>query len=141
MKSILAFFGSVWMCATSAHAQSYSIDWFTMAGGGASTGGVYRLSGAVGQPAAAGATGGHYSLRGGFWGVINVIQTPGAPLLSAEQLGSGNVLIYWPRPADGFVLEQTSALGATITPTSWSQVPFPYQSNVTHISVTVMPSG
>src|SRR5437899_2475559 len=39
------------LLATSAHAQSYSIDWFTIdGGGGTSTGGVYQVSGTVGQP-------------------------------------------------------------------------------------------
>ena len=41
--------------ATITHAQSYSIDWFTIdGGGGTSTGGVYSLSGTIGQPDAGG---------------------------------------------------------------------------------------
>ena len=49
-------------------AQNYSIDWYKVAGGGGtSTGGVYSLSGMIGQPDASGAmTGGGYSLTGGF---------------------------------------------------------------------------
>jgi hypothetical protein len=71
MKTLLALFGSVWMCVTSAHAQSYSIDWFTIdGGGGASTGGVYSVSGTIGQPDAGVMSGGHYSLAGGFWGAF-----------------------------------------------------------------------
>jgi hypothetical protein len=39
---------SLWS-ASSASAQSYSIDWFTIdGGGGTSTGGVYSVSGTIG---------------------------------------------------------------------------------------------
>ena len=142
MKTILALFGSVWMCATSAHAQSYSIDWFTIdGGGGTSTCGVYSVSGTIGQPDAGTMGVGNYSVIGGFWGVVNVIQTSGAPLLSVERLDGGNVRVYWPLPADGFVLDQTSALAAPPAAISWNQVPFAYQTNATQISVTVAPSG
>lgn len=61
-------------------AQSYSIDGFTIdGGGGTSTGGVYSVSGTIGQPdAGAPMTGGQYSLTGGFW-PLYAVQTPGAP--------------------------------------------------------------
>jgi hypothetical protein len=40
-------------------AQSYSIDWFTIdGGGGTSTGGVYQVSGSIGQPDAGTVSGG-----------------------------------------------------------------------------------
>ncbi len=64
-------------------AQSYSINWYKVAGGGgASTGGVYSVSGTIGQhDAGQPMTGGTYSLTGGFWSLIAVVQTPGAPTL------------------------------------------------------------
>jgi hypothetical protein len=137
--ALLAVFAA--MTQFTAHAQSYSIDWFTIdGGGGTSTGGVYSVSGTIGQPDAGGMTNGQYSLIGGFWGGVNVIQTPGAPLLSIERLG-GNVRIYWPLPADGFVLDRTALLGTTPAATSWSLVPFPYQTNATQISISVPASG
>jgi hypothetical protein len=47
----------------------YSLDWWTVDGGGAtSSGGVYTLGGTIGQPDAGTATGGTYTLTGGFWG-------------------------------------------------------------------------
>src|ERR1039457_4663640 len=63
-----------------ASGQSYSIDWFKVSGGGGtSTNGQYSVSGTIGQPDASGAmSGGNYSLTGGFWSLINVVQTPGA---------------------------------------------------------------
>jgi hypothetical protein len=126
----------------SLRAQSYSIDSFTIAGGGGtSTGGLFAVSGTIGQPDAGAMSGGNYSLAGGFWGVVNVIQIPGAPLLSVEQLSGGNMRVYWPLPAEGFVLDQTSGLAGPPAAISWSQVTFPYQTNATQISVTVAPSG
>jgi len=51
-------------------AVSYSIDWYTIDGGGAtfSTGGNYSLGGTIGQADAGSMSGGSYSLVGGFWG-------------------------------------------------------------------------
>ncbi len=127
-----------------AHAQ-HAINWSKIAGGGAttpSTGGVYAVSGTLGQPDASGAlTNGAYVVSGGFWPGVHLLQTPGAPPLAAEPLGGGNVRVYWPRPATGFVLDQTTALGATPPATVWSQVPFPYATNATHISITVPAAG
>ena len=93
--------------------QSYSIDWYTIGGGGGtSTGGVYTVSGTIGQPDAGAMSGGNYSLTGGFWSLI-AIQTPGAPLLSVAPASPGLVLISWPSPATGFVLQTNSNLATT----------------------------
>lgn len=49
--------------------SGYSIPWFTVdGGGGTSTGGVYALSGTIGQHDAGRMTGGAYTIEGGFWG-------------------------------------------------------------------------
>jgi hypothetical protein len=103
--------------ATIAHAQSYSIDWFTIdGGGGTSTSGVYSVSGTIGQPDAGGAmTGGNYSLTGGFWALISIVQTPGAPLLTITHSGN-SVTVSWPSPSTGWTLQQNSDLPTT----SWS---------------------
>ena len=118
-------------------AQQYAIDWFTIdGGGGTSTGGVYSLSGTIGQPDAGRMTGAGYALDGGFWGFVGTIQTPGAPVLSVERVGT-SVRVFWPVPATDFVLDQTTALATAPAATAWSQVPFPYSTNTTHISITV----
>jgi hypothetical protein len=118
----------------------YTVPWSKIAGGGAttpSTGGVYAVSGTLGQHDASGAlTNGVYSVTGGFWPGVNLLQTPDAPLLAAEQLGGGNVRVFWPLPAAGFVLDQS----VTVTGI-WSQVAFPYATNATHISITVPTAG
>ncbi len=124
-----------------AHAQ-YTINWSKIAGGGGlnSTGGVYAVSGTIGQPDASGAlTGSVYSVTGGFWPGVTLVQTPEAPLLASELLPGGSVRIFWPLPATGFMLDQTTALASPPAAISWSQVAFPYQSNATHISITVPP--
>jgi hypothetical protein len=117
----------------------YTIDKFVIAGGGGtSTGGVYAVTGTIGQPDASGPLGGGtYTLVGGFWALPSAVQTPGAPWLSVEQLAGHNVRIYWPQPATGFVLEQATSLATPPATTVWSQVAFPYQTNATHISISL----
>jgi hypothetical protein len=81
----------------------YSIDWSTIdGGGGTSTGGVYSVTGTLGQPdAGATMSGGNLSLDGGFWSLIGAVQTPGAPLLSIihTTTNAGAVLGRRLRPA------------------------------------------
>ena len=112
--------GTWWLglfLATSALAQSYSIDWYKIAGGGGtSTGGVYSVSGTIGQHDAGGPmTGGNYSLTGGFWALISVVQTPGAPALYINHSGN-TVTVYW-QDVSGWSLQQNSNLS---TPAGWS---------------------
>ena len=109
---------SVINCQTStASAQSYSIDWYKISGGGGtSAGGTYSLTGTIGQHDASGAmTGGNYSLTGGFWALISVVQTPGAPALYVSHSGN-TVTVYWLN-VSGWSLQQNNNL---TTPTGWS---------------------
>jgi hypothetical protein len=94
-------------------AQQYSIDWYKVAGGGgASTGGVYSVSGTIGQPDAGGAmTGGSYSLTGGFWALISVVQTPGLPNLIITHSGN-SVVVSWP-DTGSYTLQQNGNLADT----------------------------
>ena len=51
-----------------APASGYTLDWWTVdAGGGASAGGSYQLSGGIAQPDAGAMSGGDYQLQGGIW--------------------------------------------------------------------------
>src|SRR6266705_5521518 len=84
-------------------AQTYAIDWFTIdGGGGTSTGGVYSVSGTIGQPDAGRMSGGNYTLDGGFWGIIAAVQTVGAPLLTISRTSTNTALVSWPSPSTGF---------------------------------------
>src|ERR1700679_2210350 len=73
----------------SSNAQSYSINWYKISGGGGtSTNGQYSVSGTIGQPDASTAmTGGNYSLTGGFW-ALYAVQVPGAPVLTITRSGN-----------------------------------------------------
>ena len=98
------------------HAQSYSIDWHTIDGGGVtSTGGVYSVSGTLGQPDAGKMSGGNYSIDGGFWGLNAAVQTPGAPWLTIAPATPGNATLSWTPATAGFVLQETLSL----SPTNW----------------------
>jgi len=83
---------------TSVRAQSYSIDWYKIAGGGGtSTGATYQVSGTIGQPDASLAmSGGNYSLTGGFWSLIAAVQTPGTPNLTITFVGPNSAVVSWP---------------------------------------------
>jgi hypothetical protein len=98
-------------------AQSYTIDWYKIAGGGGvSTNGTYQVSGTIGQVDASGAmTGGSYSLTGGFWAIISVVQTPGVPNLVIAPNGPNSVKILWPDTGT-YVLLQNSNLAS---PSGW----------------------
>jgi hypothetical protein len=98
-------------------AQTYSIDWHKISGGGGtSSGGNYSVSGTIGQPDASGTmTDGNYSLTGGFWSLISVMQTTGAPTLYISHSGN-TVTVYW-QNVSGWNLQQNSDLSA---PDGWS---------------------
>jgi len=108
-------FGSL---ESAVHSQTYSIDWFSIdGGGGTSTGGVFAVSGTVGQPdAGAPMTGGQYSLTGGFWSLLSAVPTPGAPLLTIARTTTNTVVVSWPSPSTGFTLQQNPDLSTT----NWS---------------------
>ncbi len=104
-----------------ANAQTYSIDWYTIdGGGGTSTGGVYSVSGTIGQSDAGHMSGGSYTLDGGFW-VIAAVQTPGSPALRIVLTGTNAVVIAWPAPSTGFTLQQNSDLSTS----NWSSTGLP----------------
>src|SRR3954463_14200346 len=96
------------LAAPVVRAQNYSIDWFTIdGGGGTSTGGVFSVTGTIGQPDAGHMSGGNYTLDGGFWGIVAAIQTPGSPLLRVERTSTNTVVVAWPSGSTGFSLQQT----------------------------------
>ena len=118
-------------------AQSYSIDWSTIdGGGGVSTGGVYQVNGTIGQAdAGAAMTGGNYSVSGGFWSLIAAVQTPGAPLLTLALTHTNTAVVSWPSPSTGFGLQQNSSAGTT----NWTDVGLSPSDNGT-TKIVVVPS-
>ncbi|HAO80151.1 MAG TPA: hypothetical protein DCQ92_14505 [Verrucomicrobia subdivision 3 bacterium] len=104
-------FLSLWVSfsAFAALAQ-YSIDWFTIAGGGTSTGATYQVSGTIGQPDAGPTlSGGNYTIDGGFWAFAAVVQTPGAPLLTITYSGN-QAIVSWSPSVTGWTLQTNNNL-------------------------------
>jgi len=113
MKRLILFCLLAFAGCFAARAQQYSIDWYKVAGGGGtSSNGQYTVSGTIGQHDAGGPmTGGNYSLTGGFWALISVVQTPGAPTLYISHAGN-TVTVYW-QAVSGWTLHQNGSLGNT----------------------------
>jgi hypothetical protein len=128
--TLILIFTVLCLRPASASAQSYSINWYKIAGGGGtSTGGLYSVSGTIGQPDASGAmTGGNYSLTGGFWSLIQVVQTPGAPTLYISHSGN-TVTVYWLN-VTGWNLYQSGSLNPSVA--SWSASASPTLTNGTN---------
>lgn len=101
-------------CAFAASAQ-YAIDWFTIdGGGGASSGGNYSINGTIGQPDAGAMNGGPYALVGGFWSGVDTVGVATRPQLSIR-FGTGNtVVLSWPNPSTGYVLQQTANMNGPV---------------------------
>ena len=145
MQTLLKFVALALLLSTinyglsTAHAQSYTVDWYKVAGGGGtSTGGTYTVSGTIGQADASGAmTGGNYSVTGGYWALVNVVQTPGAPTLNISH--SGNVVsVYW-QNVSGWNLVQNGNLATPIA--SWSASSAPTLTGGTNYLNLTNPAG
>jgi hypothetical protein len=113
LTSLLALVLAVCGLSTPAMAQ-YRISWYKIAGGGGtSTNGQYAISGTIGQhDAGTTMSGGNYTLTGGFWTGVSVIQTPGAPLLNIISTNSGTVTLSWGVTSTPFYLQQVGSLAA-----------------------------
>ena len=114
-RCILVFFG-LCLCGAAVQAQTFSIDWFTIdGGGGTSTSGRFAVSGTIGQPDASQQPmlSGHFSLTGGFWSLI-AVQAPDAPLLTIRLTATNTAVVSWPSPSIGFLLQQNNDLNTAI---------------------------
>jgi hypothetical protein len=136
MKKLILFLGL--LIPAIGFAQQYSIGWYKIAGGGGtSTGGVYSVSGTIGQLDASGAmTGNSYSLTGGFWSLISVVQTVGAPTLFISHSGN-TVTVYW-QNVSSWTLQQNANL---VNPSGWSASSGVTTSNGTNYLNIVLPTG
>ena len=105
------------LSGNSLRAQTYSIDWYKISGGGGtSSNGQFTVSGTIGQHDAGGPmTGGNYSLTGGFWSFLSVVQTVGSPTLRIFLTSSNTAVVAWPAPSTGFSLQ----VNTNISTTNW----------------------
>jgi hypothetical protein len=113
-------------------AQSYSIDWYQIAGGGGtSAGGGYQLRATIGQPGGGGAmAGGGYSLSGGFWSFLSGVRgsevlapvissipsggTVGAAIVISGENLTGATAVTFDGVAAGFVVNSATQITATV---------------------------
>jgi hypothetical protein len=131
-RALLVVLLALW--ATAAEGQTFSLDWWTVdGGGGTSTAGVYTVSGTIGQPDAAAMSGGGYSLTGGFW-ALDATPTPVRPVLSIKLTGNA-VMVYWSSPSTGFNLE----VNPDLTTANWVTPAEPVQDNGTIKYIIVNP--
>ena len=133
MKSTTIFLLGLSLCLlTGTAAAQYSIDWWTVdGGGGISTGGVFKVSGTIGQPDAGPMSGGSFTLTGGLWAAA-AVQTLGAPTLIITPAGPGQATLTWNPDTSGFHLQVTD----TLKPPAWTNAP----SGTTH-PITVPTTG
>lgn len=105
----------------SVRAQTYHLNWSAIgSGGGIASGGVFSVSGTIGQPdIGATMSGGQYSLVSGFWALPSAVQTPGAPTLAIANTPPGSVTISWQPPNASFTLQFSDSL----PPTTWTNAP------------------
>jgi hypothetical protein len=131
MKTIIKSFliaAGLSLLTLGTRAQTYSIDWNVIAGGGGTTtGGVYSVSSTIGEHVAGGSlTGGGYSLAAGFWALYNTATAPiaGAPALTILLSDTNTVVVAWPAAAAGWTLQQNTnlILGAWINLTNTVEV-------------------
>ena len=117
MKKRIPIMALFLLPACVALAQSYTIDWHKIAGGGGtSTNGQYSFSGTIGQHDAGGPMNGPgFTLSGGFW-TVYAVQSQGAPLVRIKMTGANAVMVYWPSPSTGFNLQ----VNTDLSPSNWN---------------------
>ncbi len=123
MKLTTLLFLSLACPALAGAAESLSIDWYTVdGGGGSSSAGEFTLSGTVGQPDAGTLTaaGGGFTLLGGYWGQFSEgTEVPSErPRLYVRLINASTLVLSWPTGQTGYLLEQRLAASP-----GWSDVP------------------
>jgi hypothetical protein len=120
-------------------AQPYVIDRYTIdGGGGAITGGVFRLTATIGQhDAGPTMTNGGFALTGGFWAGMSVLQTPGAPLLSIFRTATNTVVVSWTSPSTNFSLK----VNTNLTTTNWTATEEPTDNGTNKFIIVNPPLG
>ena len=128
----------LWLMPLAAQAQSYSIDWYKIAGGGGtSTGAAYQVSGTTGQHDAGGpmtAPTSDVGVTGGFWALISVVQTPGTPNLTITFVAPNSVKVSWP-DTGSYTLQQNGTLAGG----SWTTSGYGITTSNGTNSITVTP--
>jgi hypothetical protein len=120
----------------SARAQG-AIDWFTLdAGGGAQSSANYVINFTAGQTDVGSleTTSANYQILPGFWALEEMGPATGLPELSIA-LSGPNVILSWPSPSTGFVLQFKDSF-SPLSP-AWADSPALVSDNGFIKSVTV----
>lgn len=126
----------LWLALAEGVASAQALDWQTIdSGGGASTGGVYRLAGGLGHLNVGTVSSGTYSVAQGFWGGVGM-QPPAAPVLSINQTAA-TIILSWPVSTVNFRLFENVSLSIG---GAWSAVTQSRTTNTGRIFVTIPPS-
>ena len=139
MNSIKNFVLASLLGGASCLQAQFSISWLTFdGGGGPSAGGGFSLNGTIGQPdAGAPMSGGAFTISGGFWPGV----TGDMPSLSIRH-GIGNtVILSWPNPSTGYVLQQTTQLASPPGAIVWTDVALAPVVNGANKEVTLPAAG
>lgn len=121
---------------------AFNVPWYTLDGGGGKSSGtanggtVFTLSGTVGQfdATASQASGGIFSLNGGFWAQVLAEPELDKPALTISRLPNGDASIQWASDAEGWQMETSTDLtmwtpyGSTIN--SAGSATIPYNSSI-----------
>src|ERR1043166_1013441 len=136
LLSLAVLVCSAWRSEAQSNGQ-FNLSWSTIdGGGGTSSGGQFSVTGTAGQPdASSPLTSGQFSVAGGFWSFLSVVQTPGAPLLKIKLAGT-NAVVSCPLSASDFSLQETTNM---LTP--WSSTPQPIVDTATEHTITVPAKG
>lgn len=92
--------------------EMYDINWSTIdGGGGPASGGTFSLNGTIGQPDAGVMSGGVFTITGGFWGGVSAESFPRLSIRLVPGIPN-RVVLWWPIPSTGFVLQRMCDDGA-----------------------------
>jgi hypothetical protein len=141
MKTLeLILCGLVTILATSVRAQSggnFEITSSTVQASGVCSEGQFTLTGTAGQHDAGIARGGPFTMEGGFWHGITVVQMPDAPLLKIKLTVNGTAVLSWPVDATGWTLQECSNLAEGV----WANSQHSVVDTASDHTVTVPASG
>jgi hypothetical protein len=143
--AILVLTGALTPAASQVHSSAFELPWTTLdGGGGACAGGGFSLHGTIGQPdAGAPMSGGGFTLTGGFWGGSASVPPASAPRMSIRlgvpTNGVNTVILTWPHPSTGYVLQQTANMNAPAD--RWTDVTQSPTVNGAHQEVTLLATG
>ncbi|UCC31103.1 MAG: hypothetical protein JSU86_02270 [Phycisphaerales bacterium] len=101
-----------------ATAADYAVDWYTIDGGGVmkASGGVYEVSGTIGQPDAGTLSGGAYDVIGGFWVLGRACPPADPPTQPAGEAGYEKVRYISMEPGNPGRLTALRVTMTTIPP-------------------------